>query len=78
MATTPNATIDFEDMLPDEQYAVRVGAYDTMGNFSGFSDPTVITAATDNTHPARTRWTLRGRLQSGHLSSRGNPSVLRT
>jgi len=51
MATTPNATIDFEDMLPDEQYAVRVGAYDTMGNFTGFSDPTVITAATDNTIP---------------------------
>ena len=52
MWTTPNSEIELRDMLPGEVYAIRVGAYDTMGNFSGYGDPISHAAATDNTIPS--------------------------
>lgn len=49
--TTPNSEIALQDMLPGEDYSLRVGAYDTMGNFSGYSTYIVATAAVDTTAP---------------------------
>jgi hypothetical protein len=40
------------DLLPGQDYAVRVGAYDISGNFSGWSDPMAFTAAADPDPPA--------------------------
>ncbi len=50
--TAQNPQVAFPDRLPGQEYSVRIGAYDTMGNFSGYSDYTTISAATDNTVPS--------------------------
>lgn len=51
-ATTPNAEIEFEDQLPGEDYAIRVGAYDINGNFSGYGPYVVVGAAIDTIAPS--------------------------
>lgn len=40
------------DLLPGQDYSVRVGAYDTSGTFSGWSSPITFTAAGDADAPA--------------------------